>query len=62
MGGFAGKAVSVWQPAATLIAVRAIIKAGAAVWRDRIDVFEGIKVLLLTQCSFEIGSRLPERN
>jgi hypothetical protein len=29
--------------------------------RERIGVFAGITALLLTQCSFEICSRFPER-
>jgi hypothetical protein len=44
-----------------LVARKAAIKTGAAAGRDRIGVFAGITALLLTQCSFEIRSRFPER-
>jgi hypothetical protein len=60
MGAFAGKADSWWQPTTMVVARRAISEAAVAARRDGIVALAGVTALLLTQGSFEVGSRCPE--
>ena len=61
MGAFVGKAGWWLQPPRMVVARRAIMEAAVAVWLARIGALAGIKALPLTQSSFEVSSRCPER-
>src|SRR5438270_11229749 len=61
MGAFAGAAGSWWHPPTMVVERRAISEPALAARRDRIGALARIKALLLTQSSFKVSSRCPER-